>query len=175
MNRRKEIVLKIVNLIFWILFIGLCIKTGSLIISAWVSLAVNPIAAKNLYQGLNLLNLYEYNKTQYGFLLIAIILQTGLKAYIAYLMVKVFMDFKFTSPFQPKVFSLLFRVSYLSLLIGALAYMSYRYSKNLQEKGIAIVYEWGAAETLFFAGIIFIIAETFKKGSEIQSENDLTV
>jgi hypothetical protein len=32
-----------------------------------------------------------------------------------------------------------------------------------------------SGETLFLAGVVFVIAQIFKKGVEIQSENELTI
>ncbi|GLU53977.1 hypothetical protein Dfri01_34380 [Dyadobacter frigoris] len=34
---------------------------------------------------------------------------------------------------------------------------------------------WAAEEFIFMAGLVFIISRVFKRGVEIQSENDLTV
>jgi hypothetical protein len=47
-------ILQILKVASWIMFIGLCIKTGAMIISFFVSLFINPEGAKDLYMGMNL-------------------------------------------------------------------------------------------------------------------------
>jgi hypothetical protein len=52
-------VLRILHVIAWIIFLGLCIKTGSILYSFFVSLFINTIAAKNIHMGLDLSDLYR--------------------------------------------------------------------------------------------------------------------
>ena len=88
-QKRTQLILQVMNVLFWIVFIGLCIKTGALLISFSVSMFINPVAAKDLYMGLNLSALKQYDLYQYFFLAAAFIIITGLKAYIAYLVIKI--------------------------------------------------------------------------------------
>ncbi len=88
------------HILFWIAFIGLCIKTGSLLFSFTVSLLANNQAAGNLFPALDLLELLTYSKTHYIIIVSILILLTGMKAYIAYLAVKVFMKFNLQKPFS---------------------------------------------------------------------------
>lgn len=175
MTTRTLFILKAMNVIFWVIFIGLCIKTGAILISFLVSLFVNSGGAKNLHLGLNLFDLFTFDKLHYVFIVSFIILLTGLKAYIAYLVVKIFLKFKFSSPFKTPVTSLISKISYVALGTGILAILASAYSDWLFKKGIPISQDWGSGEILFFTGVIYIIAQVFKKGTEIQTENELTV
>jgi hypothetical protein len=175
MTTRTSLLFKALHIIFWIIFIGLCIKTGALLISFTVSLFVNADGAKNLYLGLNLSDLFTFNKVHYGFIASAIILLTALKAFIAFLVVKIFLNFKLTSPFNETVSVLLFKISYVALGTGILAIAATIYSDWLHKKGISFVQDWGASEILFFAGVIYIVGVVFKKGTILQTENELTV
>jgi len=175
MTTRTLFILKAINVIFWVIFIGLCIKTGAILISFFASLFVNLDGAKNLYLGLNLFDLFTFSKLHYVFIVSFIIILTGLKAYIAYLVVRIFLNFKFTSPFKTNVTLLITKISYVALGTGILAIIANSYSDWLNKKGIQISQDWGSSEILFFAGVIYIIAQVFKKGTEIQSENELTV
>jgi len=163
------------NIIFWILFIGLCIKTGAILISFLVSLFVNSEGARNLYLGLDLFNLYSYDKTQYGFVVSLLIFFTALKAYMAYLVVKIFLKFDLGKPFNSAVTQLVSRVSIVALEAGVLAILASGYTKRLSKQGLETFQDWGGNEFLFLAGIIFIIAQIFKKGAELQTESELTV
>jgi hypothetical protein len=175
MTTKTKFILKATNIIFWVIFIGLCIKTGAILISFLVSLFINSDGAKNLYLGLNLFDLFTFSKLHYVFIVSFIILLTGLQAYIAYLIVKIFLNFKFTSPFNADISLLISKISYVALGSGILAMIANAYSDWLINKGTPISQDWASSEILFFAGVIYIIAQVFKKGVEIQTENELTV
>lgn len=168
------IVLKVMNVLFWIVFIGLCIKTGALLTSLIVSL-INPAASKNLYMDLNLTQLLNYDKVHYINVASLLICVTGMQAIIAYLVVKISMSFNIAKPFSMEVHKLIEKISYWALFTGILALLSANYCKPMLNKGTEVPINWGAGEILFFAGIIFIIAQVFKKGIELQTENELTV
>jgi len=175
MATRTSFILKAMNVIFWVIFIGLCIKTGSILYSYFVSMAINPIAAQNLYMGLNLSGLQAYGIEHYSIIVIMLIVLTGLKAYIGYWVVKISMEMKMEKPFSEGVSRIISIISQIALITGILAIIAEAYSKWLMKQNLDIPIDWAYGEILFFAGVIFILAQVFKKGIELQSENDLTV
>lgn len=179
MKRKTEKILTVMHILTWIAFIGLCIKTGAILYSFFVSLFINPVAAKNLYLGLNLSGLMEYNIRHYCNMVSLIVFLTGLKAYIAYLVVKIFLKFDISYPFSASVGLLISKISYVALGTGILALVAYGYKDWLFKRGVSFLtsdeLSGGNGEFLFLAGVIFIIAQVFNRGIEIQSENDLTV
>jgi Protein of unknown function (DUF2975) len=175
MTTTTSTVLKIMNVLFWIIFIGLCIKTGALLISFFISIFVNPAGAKDLYMGLNLSKLYNYSLPYYVPVASLVIVLTGLKAYIAYLVVKIFMKFDLAKPFNHDITALITTISHVALETGILAIIASGTSGWIAKRGIDVPDNWGGSEILFFAGVIYIIAIVFKKGTELQTENDLTV
>lgn len=175
MATKNSFILKAMNVIFWVIFIGLCIKTGAILTSFLISLFIESEAAKDLYLGLNFFGLYTFDKLQYVLLVSIIVILTGLKAYIAFLVVKIFLKFNFSNPFNKRVILIISKISYIALVTGILAILATAYSDWLIKKGIAIPQEWQADEILFFAGVIYIIAQVFKRGIDIQAENELTV
>lgn len=173
---KTNIILKVMNVIFWILFIGLCIKTGAILVSFFVSIFVNPEGAKDLYLGLNLFDVYNSDFNSYVGVVSFIVVLTAMKAYIAYLAVKLFLKFDLKFPFNENVAALISNISYYALSIGVVALIASEYCDGLVKKGAEISHiDWGAQEFLFFAGIIYILALVFKKGVEIQNENELTI
>ena len=168
-------VLSVMNVLFWIAFIGLCIKTGALIFSFILSLILYPKAASNLYLGLNLRELFTYSQLLYiavGTLLIVI---TAQKATIAYYAVQCFRRFNPDRPFDYGVSDIFTKISHIALVTGVLAIIAHHFSKWIAKKGVVIPIDWGGNEILFFAGVIYLLALTFKKGAELQQEQDLTV
>lgn len=173
---KTNVIMKLMNIIFWILFIGLCIKTGAIIVSFFVSIFVNPEGAKNLYLGLNLFDIYNDNFNNYVGVVSFIIVLSGMKAYLAFLAVKLFMKFDLNYPFNENVAALISKIGYYALSIGLVAYIADQSSGRLLKRGGEISnINWGAEEFLFFAGIIYILALVFKRGIEIQNENELTI
>ncbi len=172
---KTTIILKLMNILFWIVFIGLCIKTGALLISFFVSLFINPEGAQDLYLGLNLNDLYNFDLEKYIGVASMLIALTAMKAYLAFLVVKLFLKFDLNHPFNEKTASLISEISYYALSIGIVAIIAEQYGERIIEQGIMLQIDWGAEQFLFFAGIIYIIALVFKKGVEIQNENELTI
>ncbi len=175
MKSTTKLILTTMHVVFWIIFIGLCIKTGAMLTSFFVSLFIHPEATRNLYMQLHLSDLYRFGKGHFIGIVSLMVYISGLKAYIAYLVIKIFIKFNFDRPFDAKVSLLIQQISHIALATGMLALIADGYSEWLIKRGVPLQQDWGGAEFLFLAGIIYIIAQAFKKGVEFQSENELTI
>lgn len=172
---KTNVIMKIMNIIFWIVFIGLCIKTGAFLVSFFVTLFINSNGAEDIYMGLDLLDVHNFSVEYYIGLASFIIALTAMKAYLAYLVIKLFMNFDLNYPFNEKTASLITEMSHYALSIGVVAIIAEEYGDRVIKQGITLQIDWGAEQFLFFAGIIYILALVFKKGVEIQNENELTI
>ncbi len=172
MNAKQ--ILEILKVLSWIVFIGLCIKTGAMFISFFVSLFINADGASDLYMGLNLSELLAFNQGQYVVMAGLIIFLSGLKAYLFYQVIRIISKLNMANPFNEDIANLIAKLSGISLQIGITAIIINMYAKWLL-KQVHFVYEGGGTEFLYLAGILFVIAVIFKRGMEIQAENDLTV
>lgn len=172
---KSKQIINIMKLISWIIFIGLCIKSGAILISAFVSLFINEVASSNLYLGLDFSRLYEFNKTYYilgvGFLGLVSIL----KAYIFYLVITLFTSINTAKPFSQDVVKVILRISYVAFFTGIIALIGNTFNVWLLQHVFFTPLHLGASEFLFMSGIIFIIAFLFKNAVAIQQENDLTI
>ena len=168
-------ILKVMKILSWIIFIGLCIKAGAIIISFFVSLFVNEVASKDLYLGLDLSEIYNSGIWQYVNVVSFIISIAILKAYLFYLVIKIFLKMNLEYPFSVAVAHLISKISYVLLSIGIIAIIANSYAKRLLNRGLSFRLNFESSEFLFMAGIIFIIALIFKRGIEIQQENNLTI
>lgn len=179
MNSTTNAILTGMKILTWIFFIGLCIKTGVLIFTTGISLFVNSVSAEDLYVGLDLSDLLAKNKWYFVCLTSLAIFTSGMRAYLCYWVVKIFLSLNLGLPFSKEIGAYIINLSYVALSIGLLNYMSIAYAKNLEKMGFNVsnVYNYfeGAAEFIFFAGVIFIISLVYKKGIALQIENDLTV
>ena len=179
MKKRNTILMKILHITAWVVYIGLCIQTGALLYSFFVSLFINPEATKKLYVTLNLSELYNYSIVHYIILMALIILVTGLKALIFHWVIKIFLKINMINPFSREISRLISKIGYMALGVGLLTVIAEAYTKGLIEKGLNLPgiaqHVEGGGEYLMFAGVIFVIAQVFKRGIELQSENELTV
>lgn len=178
-KRSTNRIMKVMEVLTWIAFIALCIRTWSLLYSFVVSVSFNSIAAKDLYMGLDLSELQALNVPHYSVMVLLIIVQSALTAYMFYQVIKIFKTINLTLPFSENMASLITSISRVALAIGIVSVVGIIYWKWLISEGLklhtALPDLEGGVDYLYFAGIVFIISMVFSRGIEIQSENDLTV
>ena len=174
-------ILKVLEILSWIIFIGLCIEAGALIFNTVYAL-YKPIVAQYFWNGADLSQLYKYDKGQFVAQMSLVVTVAVMKIVIFYLLVKMFYDKKFSldNPFNTAVTRVVLNIAYLCLGAGLFSMWSTRQMKWFSKKGIAMPDEHllnidGADVWLFMAVVLIVIAQVFKKGIEIQNENDLTV
>jgi len=176
---KTQLILTIMNVLFWIAFIGLCYNTGTILFSFLIGLMGNQVVTDKLYLELNLTELYKLGLFHYLNIGLILVIASGLKAYIAYLVVKISTKFNLQQPFNKTAYRIISQISYFTLIIGILQVCAQSYYKGLIKEGFVITnlskYFNNGDEAIFLAGIIFIIAQFFKRGLEIQSENELTI
>ncbi|HEU4790949.1 MAG TPA: DUF2975 domain-containing protein [Flavobacterium sp.] len=174
MKTKTESILTTMNVLTWIVFIGLLIHTGAIIVSYFISI-INPEGAKNLYLGLDLFSLRQANFWKYSITVLLTITILGLKAYSAYLVIQILSKINLEHPFTMSVALLIEKVSHIIFTIWAVSMLANANHEWLRQSGLPISENWISGEFIFLAGVIFIIAQIFKKGIELQSENELTI
>lgn len=172
---KTEQILEILKVIAWIIFIGLCIRTGALFISFIVSLFIQSDGTQFLYMEWNFSELFSTSKIHYIILASFIIFLSGLKAWLFYHVVKIISRININHPFSEYIAGIISKLSGISLQIGIVAFITNVYAKYLMNNKISFNYDGGETEFLFLAGILYVIAVIFKRGIELQSENELTV
>lgn len=168
-------ILEILRVFAWILFVGMCIKAGSMVFAIFVSLFVNAFGAKDLYVGTNLLDVLRFSKFQYSALLSLIAFLSGLKAYLFLQVIKLISALNIEHPFSEAVAALISKLGNIALQIGILALIVQGHVQWLLKRDVAIGYENDDTAFFFLAAILFVIAQIFRRGIELQSENELTV
>lgn len=171
-------IFKFLQVIAWVIFVGLCIEAGGLLVNFFFSL-YRPELLPNLYQKLDLTEMYESSSTaffsMYGFALVIAILKTVM----FYIIVRLMHKLDLSRPFSPYVAKQISRVGTYTFSIGLLSYIARQTANNLQHRNIAtgsLAQFWEDSEAYFLmAAVIYIIAIIFKTGVDIQNENDLTV
>lgn len=165
-------------IVAWLIFVGLSIEAGGLIVNFFFSL-YEPEFVRNLYQKLDLIQMYQESKLSffgiYGFILIISIL----KACLFYIVIRLMHKMDLSRPFNSFVSGQIAQISYYTLSIGLLSYIARQSVKNLMHHGFVpdnLNQFWADSQAFILMGaVIYIIATIFKKGVAIQNENDLTV
>ena len=84
-----------------------------------------------------------------------------------------------SKPFSTFVTKQILQISYYTLSIGLLSYIARQLTKTLMHHGFVtsdLNQFWADSQAFILMGaVIYIIATIFKKGVDIQNENDLTV
>ncbi len=168
-------ILKSMKVVSWIIFIGICIKAGAILISFIVSLFVNQEATKDLYLGLDLSSIYSFSQGHYVAFVVFMLLLLAVQAFIFFLVIKLFSKFDEQIPFSQSIAYLISKISYVSLSAGLIALIGTGISKWLFKQGVTFNFDWAAEEFMFMAGVVFIVGLFYKRGVEIQSENELTI
>jgi len=162
----------------WLIFVGLSIEAGGLIVNFFFSL-FKPEFVQNLYQKLDLTEMYKESRLAffgtYSFILIISIS----KACLFYIVINLMHKMDRIKPFNNFVSRQILLISYFTLSIGLLSYIAKNLVNNLKHYGFVpdnINQFWVDSEAFILMGaVIYIIATIFKKGVDIQNENDLTV
>lgn len=178
MLKRNNILLKGLQVVAWIIFVGLSIEVGSLVVSFILSI-YKPEFVSNLYQQLDLGPMYRLNQWvffgMYGFILSIAVL----KAHLFYEVIALISKMSLSKPFSSFVASQITKISYYTLSIGLISFVARQTAKNIQHYGFdaeQLNPFWGDSQAyILMAAVIYVIATIFSRGVEIQNENDLTV
>lgn len=178
MPKTNYFVFKGLNIVAWIIFVGLCIESGGLIVNFIFSL-YKPEFVQNLYQKLDLSEMYNRSKWAFYSMYSFILAISMLKAYLFYIVIRLISKLDLAKPFNSFVSKQITQISYYTLSIGLLSHIARQTAKNLLHRGFEIDQLnqfWADSQAfILMAAVIYVIATIFTKGVEIQTENDLTI
>ena len=178
MSKSNTFVFKGLYIVAWVIFVGLGIEAGGLFVNFVFSL-YKPEFVQNLYQKLDLSEMYERSKWAFFSIYSFILVIAVLKAILFYVVIMLMSKIDLSKPFNSFVSRQITKISYYTLSIGLLSYIARQSAKNLLHRGFAtenLNQFWADSQAfILMAAVIYVIATIFKKGIEIQNENDLTV
>lgn len=176
-------ILKVLQILSWLIFIGLLVEAGSIIVNTVITLFIKPSGVHNFWEGANYLSgLHQFDLGHFVTVAIIMIIVAVLKAIMFYLIVKLFTENKLNiaHPFNTEIRRFILNMSYLAMGIGLFCYSGTDFTEWLTKQGLSAadlqsLGFTGADVWLFMAVILFVIVQIFNRGIEIQNENDLTV
>jgi hypothetical protein len=178
MSKTNNVIFWGLYIVAWVIFVGLSIEAGGLIVNFFFSL-YKPEFVQNLYQKLDLTEVYNESRVAFFGIYSFILVISILKAILFYIVIRLMHKMDLSKPFSNFVASQISQISYYTLSIGLLSYIARQSTKNLMHHGFVtdnVNPFWADSQAFILMGaVIYIIATIFKKGVEIQIENDLTV
>ncbi len=175
-------ILKVMEILSWIIFIGLCIEACGFIFNTFFTLFINPIAAHKFWNQVDLSGLYAFDQGYFFVVTLIMSIVAILKVLMFFLIIKILHTKKLNlvQPFNAVVGHFIFMVSYLSLGIGMFCLWGVGYTEWFVKQGVEIpdiqYLSIGGGDVWLFMGVtLFVIAQIFKRGIEIQIENELTI
>jgi len=165
-------------IVAWLIFVGLSIETGGLVVNFFFSL-YKPEFVQNLYQKLDLTEMYKVSRFAFFGIYSFILAISVLKASLFYAVIRLMHKMDLSKPFSTFVARQISQISYYTLSIGLFSHIGRQLAKNLMHHGFVIDklnQFWADSQAFILMGaVIYIISTIFKKGVAIQNENDLTI
>ena len=178
MSKTNKFVFIVLHVVAWLIFVGLSIEAGALLVNFVYSLFKPEIVA-HLYEKLDLSDMYSRSKWAYFGMYSFILVISVLKAIMFYIVIMLLMKLDLAKPFSSFVSEKISLISYFAFSIGILSYIARQTAKNLLHRGYEISQLdkfWVDSQAfILMAAVIYVIATIFKKGIELQNEQDLTV
>jgi hypothetical protein len=182
MRLTRDKILKALNSISVIIFIGLCIDAGGFIFNTLYVLFYNPLGVKQFWNRIDMSGLYNYDYWIFILVNTITIVISLLKAYLFYIIVKIFMDnqLDLSKPFNKPLGKYLEKITQIIFSTAVVSIFASRFYYSLSKKGIAMPTAEelrfdGDDEWFFMSMVLYVFSQIFKKGIELQSENELTV
>lgn len=178
MSKTNNFVFWGLYVVAWLIFVGLSIEAGGLIVNFFFSL-YKPEFVPNLYQKLDLIQMYKDSRLAFFGIYSFILIISISKACLFYMVIRLMHKMDLLKPFSSFVSRQILKIGYYTLSIGLLSYIARQIVKNLMHHGFVpdnLNQFWADSQAFILMGaVIYIIATIFKKGVDIQNENDLTV
>ncbi len=178
MSKTNNIVFWVLHIVAWLIFIGLSIEAGGLLVNFFFSL-YKPEFVQHLYQKMDLSAMYNASQLSFFGVYSFILIISISKAVLFYIVIMLMLKMDLSKPFSTFVARQISLISYFTLIIGLLSFIGRQLVKGLMHHGFVpsnLTHFWADSEAYILMGaVIYIIATIFKKGVEIQNENDLTV
>lgn len=178
---KTKVILTLLYIIAWIIFVGLSIEAGGFITNA-VFVLIKPEAVPYLWQQADLRDLLKYGHGYFFTQVLIIGVVSALKAILFYLIISILHNkqVRIEQPFTNIAQRFILRIASLALLIGLFSSIGAEGAAWLSGQGVKMpnlesLHLSGSDVWIFMSIALFVVAYIFKKGIELQTEQDLTV
>jgi hypothetical protein len=175
-------ILNVLHVLSWIIFLGVCVEAGGFIFNTLYAMLLNPAGAACFWNGIDLSRLYAFDKGYFLVECALMVIVAVLRAIMFYQIIKLLLDKKqsIAKPFTGSVVRFISLEAFIALGIGLFSQMGAEYARWFSSLGIQMPdiedMRLGGADVWLFMGVVLlVISQVFKRGIEIQQENELTI
>ena len=176
-------ILKVLQILSWIIFFGLSVEAGGIVVNTILIFVKKPSAALNFWEETAYLtSLYQFDHGQLLAIALIMTIVSVLKAILFYLILKLFAEKKLdiSRPFSMDLKNFIINLTSLSFGIGLFSYFGMKYTTWLTSQGaesadLQAIHISGADVWIFMAVVLLVIGQIMKRGIEMQNENELTI
>jgi hypothetical protein len=176
MKSRTIKILVVLRVLAWMAMIGYAINLGSQVICLAVSM-VNPEATIKIPGvGQNLFNLLHYSFKYYWYAMFFVLAYSAMLVYFWNLVISLFSKLSLSNPFTLEVSGKLEKLAYWLIAIWVVSGIGKIYIawlSGIMKEQLNVLQDTN--DLLFTAGIIYLISQIFRRGIEIQEENQQTI
>lgn len=171
---KTEQFLKLMNVASWMIFVFLCMEAGTSFFTVLTEFLYSNEKEPPFSVGLS--GLYTFHSNHFYVIVLFVLLVTILKALIFWRVIKLFSSLNLHHPFSPEISKLLERICFLTFCTGIIAAFGNFYTKWLNKfYSLGQVGLGNGTDLLFMAGVLFVFYLLFKRGLEIQNDQELTI
>ncbi|MCB1584256.1 MAG: DUF2975 domain-containing protein [Marinicella sp.] len=170
---KTQTILNIMFFLAWFVFIALLIKAGTILTTFSISW-FNDMAAEKMYFDLDLSMYKSYSPIHYSLIVINKVILITAQAYVALLMTELLKGFNLKNPFNHLTVRLMEKICFSILVIWVMSIIHNAHLKAL-EKSVGLSAEYLDGSYLLWSALVYVLAQVFKRGVEIQTENQYTI
>ncbi len=182
MSKNTDFLLKALHIISWFIFVGVSIDAGGVVSNTVYAIFINSDLSAHFWGYLDLSKLYHFNQALFVTLTILMSIVTVLKAVLFYIILKIFYANKLdvANPFKTSLGKYIYIIAFCALAIGLFSNWGENLLNSLISQNVTMPYiqdlKIGGADVWMLMGfVVMVFAIIFKKGVDLQTENDLTV
>lgn len=176
MKTKTEKILIVLTILSYLALVGFSIECGSRIVSLLISFKNPELASKFYMVDNSWWRLARYNDWYFPLMMSILILISALKVAIWWSIIELLSKLNLRNPFTPEVARKLERIGYQLLSVWVVGVIGNMIVEWISKKTGEAFGQTGVADEFFFiAGIVYIISQVFRRGIELQEENQLTV
>lgn len=182
MKLNSNFILEILNLFIWIYTVILSIALSLMVILIFITIfGIDIGSMKEMKINVNfanekITNIQSLEKGKLLLILVYTVIAATLELIMLTYVIKILKRFKFNQYFSVEIYFLISKISKLALAIGCLSFFISFVSQLISGK-FSISLDISNANFQFFllAGVVYIIAEVYRKAVDLQTDNDLTI
>ena len=176
MKTQTKTILEIIKYLALIGGIGFSIECGVQLISFIISFWKPELLKKMYLANRDIEELRNFSLIFFYYTKSLVIVFAALKAHIWYYLFDFLLNLKLKNPFTSEIATKVQNISYLLFSLWVIAAIGDGYFKYISKQtDIDLVNHFNQGEYFFMAGIVYMISQIFKRGVDLQEENELTV